>query len=498
MIATVFKARHVPVPFCAIMRHMQRLLLTLLLAAVPLFADAFDSVRATIHRRLTETRVASVSIAVAKDGKIIWEEGFGWANREKRIAATPHTMYSLASISKPITATGLMKLVEAGTLKLDEPVNRYLGDAKLIGRAGDASEATVRRVANHTSGLPLHYQFFYADEPYLKPSMDETILRYGNLVMKPGERYHYSNLGYGILGYLSSRISGKSYADFMREEVFQPLGLTHMSVDIGPGLEEFQAVRYTSSGMPLPFYDFDHPAASAVYASAHDLVRFGMFHLKDHLSDQNAILSDTSINEMQRPTAPVAPNVGYGVGWRVQPAAKGTLVSHSGGMGGVSTLLLLVPEHHLSVALLTNGEERGLLKIADDVIPIVVPGWQPPSTPAEETSNKGKLSGTWRGQLHTYEADLPVEMKFLESGDVHVQVARQMKTLLNGVRFSEGWLSGQFRSDVGTEDAGRRPYVLSLLLKQRGNMLNGSVTAQSLPGKRSGNALTYWIELTKQ
>src|SRR6185369_16162491 len=223
---------------------MRRYLLLLLLPGLLLCADPFDAVRETIRKQLVETETPSIAVAVARDGKIIWEQGFGWADREKRVAADEHTMYSLASISKPITATGLMTLVAAGKVSLDRPVNDYLGAAKLRGRAGDAAQATVRRVANHSSGLPLHYQFFYADESYRPPSVDETILRYGNLVTSPGEHYQYSNLGFGILDYVIARVSGRSYEDFMREEVFVKLGLTHTSIGIGPGLERYEAVRY--------------------------------------------------------------------------------------------------------------------------------------------------------------------------------------------------------------------------------------------------------------
>ena len=146
----------------------------------------------------------------------------------------------------------------------------------------------MRRVANHTSGLPLHYQFFYADESYRPPTRDETIRRFGNLVTAPGERYQYSNLGYGVLDYVIERASGKPFADFMREEVFLPLGMTHTSIDVGPGLEPHQAIRYTPEGKRIPFYEFDHPGASAVYRQRHDLVRFAMFHMKEHLADQRA------------------------------------------------------------------------------------------------------------------------------------------------------------------------------------------------------------------
>ena len=176
---------------------MRRISLALLLFAAVITAAsarqnnssaAFDRVREFIKQQLTERRLPSIAVAVARDGQIIWEEAFGWADTEKRVPATPHTMYSLASISKPITATGLMILKERGRIELDRPINEYLGEAKIAVRVGNPAEATVRRVANHTAGLPLHYQFFYDDEPYRAPSRDETIRRYGNCVTAPGER----------------------------------------------------------------------------------------------------------------------------------------------------------------------------------------------------------------------------------------------------------------------------------------------------------------------
>jgi CubicO group peptidase (beta-lactamase class C family) len=189
-------------------------------AAPSVSDDRFESVRNLIRKQLTDEQLPSLAVAVAVDGKAIWEEGFGWADRENRIPATEHTLYSLASISKPFTATALMILRERGKIDLDRAVNDYLGEAKLRGRAGDAAGATVRRVANHTSGLPLHYQFFYEDEPYREPLMDDTIMRYGILVNPPGKVYQYSNLGYGILDRIISNVSGRSYADYMRTDVF--------------------------------------------------------------------------------------------------------------------------------------------------------------------------------------------------------------------------------------------------------------------------------------
>jgi CubicO group peptidase (beta-lactamase class C family) len=410
-------------------------------------------------------------------------------------------MYSLASISKPITATGMMTLVQAGKIDLDKPMNDYLGDAKLKARVGDAKDATVRRVANHSSGLPLHYQFFFSNEPYQKPSYDETILRYGNLVTIPGEHYQYSNLGFGIIGYVLSRLSGDGYPDFMRDAVFIKLGMTHTSVGIGPGLEKFQAIRYDEKGAPIPFYDFDHPAASAVYSSAHDLVRFGMFHLKDHLPDQSPILSDASIDAMHQPTNKTSDHGGYGIGWASDDRPDGYhVISHSGGMPGVSTELMLVPSEDIAVVVLLNGEGR-VSQIANEIFKVLLPKWQAsaqkPEPPAPPFHPDAELLGTWKGNLHTYQKDLPVTITVLPSGDVHIRLADQLESLLNKAQFKDGWLSGEARGDVTTEDAERhRADTLLFNLKLRGNLLNGAVSATE--DGPNPVALTQFLEVEKQ
>ncbi len=491
------------------------LALAVVLAAFAPFiarADEFDSVREKIPQELTKRGTVSLAIAVAREGRILWEQGFGWADRENRVPANEHTMYSMASISKPITATGLAILAERGKIDLDKPANDYLGEAKIVARVGSANDATVRRVANHSAGLPLHYQFFYADQPYRRPTMDETIRRYANLVSGPGERFQYSNLGYGILDYLITRHGGRPYADFMREEVFLPLGLTHMSVDIGPGLEKYAAVRYGQDGLPIPFYDFDHPGGSAVFSSAHDLVRFGMFHLGDRQPDQKEILSDEWRRKMQEPTAEVGPGHGYGLGWFIDTDIAGTqTVSHSGGMGGVNTLLTLVPAKRTVVVVLANSGSplpgmisRDILraleksnpdnkqdKKEDDSLRFSAP-------PDNAEAGLKSLEGRWQGIVHTYNRDLPITMIVQPDGDVHVQFEGQLETLVTRPRFRDGWLRGRFTGDLGTEDTARTPYDLNLEVKLRDDILGGSLTAMSRPAPRVGNALTHWIELRKQ
>jgi CubicO group peptidase (beta-lactamase class C family) len=485
------------------------LALTLLLAPAAVHAQ-FARARARIDRALVEDGVPSIAVAVAKDGRIVWEQGFGWADREARTVATEHTMYSLASISKPITATGLMVLVQRGAVDLDRPINDYLGKAKVDGRAFDASAATVRRVANHTAGLPLHFHFFYRDEPARRPAMDETIRRYANLVTAPGERWYYSNLGFGLLDYVIERASGKSYEDFMREEVFLPLGLTRMSIHIPPGHEANTAMRYAPDDTRIPFYDFDHPGGSAVFASAHDLVRFGMFHLKNPLPDQKAVLSDASLDAMVRGGAETTRNGTYGVGWQQNRSPRGGVtVSHGGGMDGVSTRLVLVPEANTAVVVLSNSANAAVGDVQAEILAELFPQWFDPPTPAVPPPTGTVASsprftpmpsvvGEWSGSVDTYAGTRRLTLSIRPDGATYARVDDQPWALVNEARLEDGFLRGVFAATIGTSDADRMPHDLQLDLKLRGSTLNGGVVARSrATRKRLGHALTHWAELKR-
>jgi CubicO group peptidase (beta-lactamase class C family) len=470
--------------------------LALLLLAAVANADQFDSVRNAIRSKLASEKVPSLAVAVARNGRIVWEEGFGWADVERKIPADAHTPYSLASISKPITATALMILVERGRVNLDKPVNDYLGAVKVRAHVGDAATATVRRVANHSSGLPLHYQFFYEDEPYRVPPRDETIRRYGNLIAQPGERYTYSNLGYGILDYVISRASGRPYAAFLLDEVLTPLGMSHSAAGVPAAFKDRQAVRYGAANQPLPFYDFDHPGGSAVFASAHDLATFGMFHLKNRLPGR-PILTNRSIDEMHRGTATISPGSGYGIGWRIDSGQSGRpVISHSGSMGGVSTRLLLYPRENIAIVTLCNSSTTLSGEIAREIARVLGVDRPPSPSPAEASATLAK--SVWRGKVETYSGNIPISIEIASPDRATIRLADQDPQNAVMRQSPNGFLTTRFRGNIGTDDANRTQYSLLLDVRIRGNVMNGGITAQSTPVKRPGNALTYWIELRRE
>ena len=417
-----------------------------------------------------------------------------------------------------------MILVEQGMIRLDAPVNDYLGNSKLTAYIGNAKDATVQRVASHTSGLPLHSQHFYDNEPSQPPKMDETIHRYGNLVTKPGERYQYSNLGYGLLGFVISRASGQSYAEFMREQVFRPLGMDNTLVHVGHGLEDGQAVNYTPTGSVAPPYNSDSPGASAIISSAHDLIKYAIFHLKNDLPHQKAIVPHAAIDKMQEPSPETAPmrkwesqGSGYGIGWVISMINSDLrVVHHSGGTTGVSTVLALVPEENMAVAVLSNSlnqwPEMILIGILRTLLPDKLKDFPKPDETAAtnlQFTPDEDITGLWKGYVHTYNNKIPLALDIRPTGNIHTTMGDQPTGILRNVSyqnkphrfknvgggyFLRGWIQG----DLETSDVKRgRPSKLWLELKLRNDVLNGSLIVFSQRKLPTG-PLTHWVELKKQ
>lgn len=461
------------------------------------------ALRAEIRRLLDSAGVASVAVAVARDGAVLWEEGFGYADLQRRTPATPTTLYSLASISKPFTATAVMQLVERGRVKLDHPVDEYLGGARLTGLAGDRAGATVRRVLSHTAGLPLHYRFFYAGDT-AAPDLPRTIERYGRVVFPPGEVYSYSNLGFGILGQLISHVTGTSYERYMRDHVFRPMGLTATTVGTGARLTN-SAVRYDARHRAIPFYDFDHRGASAVYSSADELVRFGIFHLKGGARAGSRVasplLADSTIDLMQRVATPGDSASGYGLGWFVDRDLGIRRVRHTGGMPGVATVLSLYPSERVAIVVLSNQSSGLPGRIATEIAAAVLPPSyrdalaarrRSPATAPVSFAAPATLRGEWRGTVRTYEDTIPIVMR-VDSSEVRVRLGDRdaLWTLLNDPGYRDGLLAGRFLGTMPTADARRVAHVIAIQLLARDGTMRGWIAASAITATNDYSLSSY-------
>lgn len=341
-------------------------------AARALVAEAFDR---EVEAFLTARKIPGGALAVAKDGRLVYAKGYGWADRENRIRAQATTLFRIASISKPITAVAVLKLVEEGRLELDARAFDLLPLKPAVRRKPDPrlAHVTVRQLLQHTGGWdreksldPMFRsgQIARALDVPLPPG-PRDIIRYmlgRKLDFDPGARHAYSNFGYCVLGRVIEQATGETYEQFVREKIFAPAGLGRMR--LGRTLDGHQLEdesRYytadeakarsvfpnTARNVPWPYGGFCLEAMDAHggwVASAVDLVRFAAALGGDE------ILKPATLQEMQSPPPPPVArkengsleNWYYGLGWAVRPVGNDGRRNcwHAGSLPGTASLLV--------------------------------------------------------------------------------------------------------------------------------------------------------------
>jgi CubicO group peptidase (beta-lactamase class C family) len=468
----------------------------------PCAQDQYSAIRADIEREISAGRATGVAVALTHKGKVVWQEGFGWADKARGRRVTPDTPFSLASVTKPFTTTALMVLVAAGEVSLDARANDYLRAAKIRAGVGNPEQVTVRALASHSSGLPATFQIFPAGGALQQPSMDEVIRNYGVLVSPPNERFEYSNVGLGIVAHIAARRRGLDYGVLLRQTVLEPLGLEHSFFDTDASRRDEMAQRYDREGRPFPFYVTSTPGTGELYASAHDVARFAMFHLHDRLADQQQILSDEHIDELHRPVIRVREDRSYGIGWMIGRAFDGTtVVYHTGNQAGVVTVMMLLPSRDIACVVLTNHDDDHDLveRTRDAALRTLIPGWSwkslppPPAQPLPQN-----YRGTWRGRVHDGESEIPVVLSIAEQAS-SLQIGRQAPEPISQLGLVEGVLVGTTRGELEFPAArAAQAEGLSLRLQLRGAKLAGEIGTE-VPIARAAvpGHLPFWAELAR-
>ena len=468
----------------------------------PCAEDQYSAIRADIEREIAAGRATGVAVALTHQGKIVWQEGFGWADKERGRHVTSDTPFSLASVTKPFTTTALMVLVAAGEVSLDARANDYLGPAKIRAGIGNPDQVTVRALASHSAGLPGTFQIFPAAGALKQPSMDEVIRSYGVLVSPPNERFEYSNVGLGIIAHIAARSSGLDYGVFLRQAVLEPLGLRHSFFDTEASRSDAMAQRYDRNGEAFPFYVTSTPGTGELYASAHDVARFAMFHLHDRLADQQQILSDEQIDELHRPVIRVREDRSYGAGWMIGRAFDGTtVVYHTGNQAGVVAVMMLLPSRDIACVVLTNHDDDHDLveRIRDAALRTLVPTWRWQSLPAAPAQPLPQdYRGTWRGKVHDGENEIPVALSIAERA-ASLQIDRQAPQPIAQLGLVEGVLTGTTRGKLEFPAAkAAQADGLSLRLRLRGSKLAGEIgTEVPIPRAAVPGHLPFWAELSR-
>lgn len=337
------------------------------------FAGAISEFEAALAADVAGDGVGSLAAAVVIGAEVVWQNGLGWADPDRRRAAGPETIYRVGSITKPVTAMVMMRLAERGIIDLDEPVRDHVPELdRLMNRSPDHRPITFRDLASHTAGLGREPALGHAVrgrvrdwERKLVASLASTELR-----APPGAEYHYSNIGYAILGLALQRAARRPFIELVEEHVLDPLGMRsshfivprrhagrvatgYVNLDDGTIDPRVPRAEHRGRGYKVP--------NGGLYSTVGDLTRLVMA-MTGALGD--SLLPATARATMLQDADPSPDDrSGYGLGFQLQRIGGTTIAGHSGTVAGYTAYLAFDPETRIGVVLLRNYN-RGRTNLA--------------------------------------------------------------------------------------------------------------------------------------
>ncbi len=304
----------------------------------------------------------SGSILVALDGKPIVSKGFGMANNEFDVPNTPQTVFRLGSITKQFTAMAVMLLQERNKLNVQDPICKYLENCPAAWQP-----ITIRHLLTHTSGIPNYTSFpDFAKTTALPVAQASLMERFRDkpLEFAPGEKFNYSNSGYYLLGVIIERASGKTYAEFLQENIFAPLVMKQTGYDDDRRVIKNRAAGYARQGESVvnaAYTDMSVPfAAGALYSTTEDLLRWEQSLYTEKL------LKRKSLEEMFTPF-----KGSYSYGWGIGKMFDRQVINHGGAISGFTTMINRFPDDRATIIVLGNNQHVPSARIASALSAIV-------------------------------------------------------------------------------------------------------------------------------
>ncbi len=356
--------------------HCRVALLLVLAAVIPIAAQnqaklpkpVIENVEKAITAEMSRQNIPGLSVAIVKDHHLCWSNGYGLADLENFVPAKAVTVYRLGSISKTITATAVMELVERGKLDLDAPIQTYC-------RAFSMKQwpITTRQLLGHLSGIR-HYKGNEMDSTRHYASMVESLEMFKDepLLFEPGTKFSYTTYGYTVMGCVVEGASGMKYVDFVRENIFRPAGMDHIRVDdvfeIIPnraqGYQKTKSGELRNSGLADTSYKIP---GGGFCSSAEDLAKFAI------AVQTGALVKKETLDLMWTPEKTRdGHEIPYGLGWGLSKRNGLKEVAHTGGQQRISTILYMIPEKGLAAVVMSNLEEARLVSLAHQIADLVL------------------------------------------------------------------------------------------------------------------------------
>lgn len=323
---------------------------------------ALSNFAETVAADVESDSVGGVTVALARDGEVLWSAAFGWADPEAGIPAARETIYRTGSISKSFTAVLMAILIDGGTVSLEQPLESLVPEiAELQERPAEANPV-LRQVASHTAG--------FGREPGLPGAATGPIEAWTERILEsipatryltpPGTEYSYSNIGFGILGFAMERAAGEPFMDQVEERIFEPLGMESSTFIVGDALRpmlskghannadgdvntERPAQEHLGRGYKVP--------NGGVYSTVDDLAAFAAGVMG---RGGASLLSDEMRAAVLSVQTPGDPESGYGLGFSITTLDGRVFAGHGGSVAGYTAYLLFEPATGLTAVLLRN------------------------------------------------------------------------------------------------------------------------------------------------
>lgn len=300
-----------------------------------------------------DRQLPGMSATVLVKGDIVWSYGSGYADITQQKPVGPNTIFRIASVSKLITTSAMLKMVETGIIDLNIPINQYIDFP-------NSNKITLKHLASHTSGIR-HY--FYDEREDRYPHYESVsdaldIFRSDSLEFEPGSEYGYSSYGINLIGAVIEKQARQSFEVYVEENILKPLAMENTFLRIEEVPEEAIATFYRNATSVTPEVDLSYNIpGGGMYSTTNDLVRFGSAFLgNEFLGDElkRKTFSRTALSNGEK--------IDYGLGWLIETLDDGSEVYfHDGHMDGTHSILIVYPEYELSLAMISNrGSNWGI------------------------------------------------------------------------------------------------------------------------------------------
>jgi CubicO group peptidase (beta-lactamase class C family) len=324
--------------------------------------------KATLKERMAYYHTPGVSIAVVNNYKVEWARGFGVREQGKRDPVTETTLFQAASISKPIFALAVMRLVEDGKLNLDEDVNRYLKSWKVPANGDWQPRITLRQILSHSAGLTVHgfpgyrttekipsiVEILSGEPPSNTPRVEVNLL--------PGLQARYSGGGTMLAGLAVTDVLGKPFAQFMRELVFDPVGMKNSTFEqpLPANRAKSAATAHPYKGQPLEgkWHVYPELAPDGLWTTPSDLARVGVELQRTLKGEGKSFLSSATVSQM---LTPVVENVG--IGFMINGKENSLRFGHGGWNEGFVSQMTMYKDNGMGAVIMVNSNEgEGILR----------------------------------------------------------------------------------------------------------------------------------------